>query len=74
MKGINPILENALVFWGIKFSLMVFIYFWLIAPNLQNTDPALATFINIAYAFLTIFVIFSMDVLNVTGLFNFGKK
>ena len=73
LKGQNPILTNALIFWGIKFVIMVVIYFWLIAPNLKSTDPAVSNIVNIAYAFLTIFVVFALKDLNVSGLFRFRR-
>lgn len=69
----NPILKNALIFWAIKAIIMIGIYFWLIAPNLGGLENAIANFINIAYAFLTIFVVFALKDLNVGNLFRFKK-
>ena len=72
MKGQNPIFMNALLFWIVKIIIILVIYFWLIAPNLKDMDPATANFINIAYAFLAIFVIFAMRGMDL-GLFSYRK-
>jgi len=66
-------LANALVFWLIKIVIVAAIYFWLIAPYVKALDPAVANLVNIAYAFLAIFIIFGMRVLGVKGLFHFAK-
>jgi len=71
--SISPILQNALIFWAIKAIIMIGIYFWLIAPNLGGLDTAMANFINIAYAFLTIFVVFALKDLSISGLLRFKK-
>ena len=69
----NPILVNALIFWIIKGAVMAGVYFELIAPNITNSDPAVKSFINIAYGFLTIFVVFALNKLELPGFLNFGK-
>jgi len=69
----SPIFTNALMFWIIKIIIIVVIYFWLIAPYLKDLDTAIKNLINIAYAFLAIFIIFGMKLLNVSGLFRFAK-
>jgi len=73
MKGQNPIFMNALTFWIVKIIILVVIYLVLIAPNIENADPLLANFVNIAYAFLAIFVIFGMKLMRVGGLFSYRK-
>ncbi len=73
MKGQNPIFVNAVMFWAVKFVIMVIVYFWLIAPYLKGSDPALVNFVNIAYAFLTIFVVFALKSLDLSGLLSFRK-
>ena len=52
---------------------MAGVYFALIAPNITNSDPAVKSFINIAYGFLTIFVVFALNKLELPGFLNFGK-
>lgn len=74
IKGqLSPIFTNALMFWIVKIVIIVIIYFWLIAPYLKDSDPAVANFINIAYAFLALFIIFGMKIMKVAGMFHFGK-
>lgn len=73
MKGQFQIFGNAVMFWGVKTLIMLVIYFWLIAPNLQGLDTAVSNFINVAYGFLAIFVIFAMKGMSVGGLFSFRK-
>lgn len=72
-KGITPIFTNAVMFWAVKFVIMVVIYFWLIAPFLQNSDPAVVNLVNIAYGFLTVFVVFALRTLDISGLMSFRK-
>jgi len=64
----NPILVNALIFWIIKGAVMAGVYFALIAPNITNSDPAVKSFINIAYG-----LVFALNKLELPGFLNFGK-
>jgi len=69
----NPIQENALFFWGIKFAVMAVIYFWLVAPSIANFDENAKNMVNVVYAFLTIFVVFALKELSVKDWFSFRK-
>ena len=69
----NVIFNNAIKWWTAKGIIMLVIYFWLIYPNL-STDTAFKNLINIAYGIITIFVIFGMNKLDITGLISLGKK
>ena len=64
----NPILQNALIFWAVKLIIMAFLYVIFIAPNLSGLDQAVANMINIAYGFLTIFIVFAMKGLQIPGI------
>lgn len=69
----NPILKNALLFWGIKVLILVVIYYWLVNPNLPIDNTMLTNMINIAYAFLCVFIIFRMKLLEIGNLIKFKK-
>ena len=69
----NPIQENALFFWGIKFIVMVVIYLWLVAPSISNLDQNAKNIINVVYAFLTVFVVFALKELSIKNWFSFRK-
>lgn len=73
MKIFSPIFTNAIGFWAVKLIIMMVIYFWLVAPYLTDSDPVVINFINIAYAFLTVFVVFALRSLNIPGFISIRK-
>lgn len=69
----KDILITTLIWYFIKGVILFILYLLLIEPNLSYENPAVSNLIKIAYGFLSIFVIFAMKGLNVSGLFSYKK-
>jgi hypothetical protein len=69
----EDMLEATLIWWGIKAFILLVLYFIFIYPNLPSENLAIKNFVNIAYGFLSVFVIFAMKGMKVKGLFSFKK-
>ncbi|MBI3032573.1 hypothetical protein HYY69_03800 [Candidatus Woesearchaeota archaeon] len=69
----KDILKTTVVWYGIKGIILLLVYVLLIKQILPYVNPGVSYLINIAYAFVCLFVLFSMKGLEINGLVSYKK-